>query len=221
MLNTRRTRACLAGATGLIGLPVVMLPGPGIASPPATTKADHPLTRVQPPALPGLEIGVSDGRTTARTGDQLTYLVQVRDSGASGARRLKITQTLPPGTEFLSASRPGTVADGQVTWYAGVAAGGADAFRVTVQVTRTPARLVRLAAVACVARPDSRRPVICAAHLDRLPASSAGAAAAATQPPPASGPALRYLIGGSGMLAAGVLAAIAGRHVRRRRRLPA
>jgi len=49
--------------------------------------------------------------------------------------RLKITQTLPAGLKFLSASGHGVVAGGKVAWSAGLPAGRTETFRVVTQVT--------------------------------------------------------------------------------------
>ena len=130
-----------------------------------------------PPRIPGLTISVTDGRAAATAGDRLTYTVSVRDTGIAAAPHLKITQTLSPGLEFLSASGNGVATAGQVAWHASLPAGGTQTFRVTALVTQTPARELRLAAVACVVLPDGSPPVVCAAHLDQLPAAAAEPAA--------------------------------------------
>ena len=163
-----------------------------------------------------LTISVSDGRTAANPGDQLTYLVSVRDAGTVSARHLKITQTLSPGLDFLSASPHGTAADGQVTWPAAIPAGGTKTFRVVARVTRTPARLLRLAAVACASAEGSAKPIVCAAHLDRLPAAAAAPASRAAGTSDLVP--LGYAAAALAVLAVAVLAVIARRRVRLRRR---
>ena len=166
--------------------------------------------------MPSLTIGVSDGRTAVKAGDQLTYVVSVRDGGTRSAPHLKITQTLSAGLEFLSASPRGTAANGQVAWYAGIRAGGTQTFRVVARVTRPPARELRLAAVACAAADGSSRPIVCAAHLDRLPAAAAAPASQGARPSPLVW--LAYAMAVLVVLAAGVLAVIAFRRLRLRRR---
>jgi uncharacterized repeat protein (TIGR01451 family) len=160
-------------AVGLIALPLAVSAGHGA----------RPVT-----AVPGLTISVSDGQTTASTGEKLTYLVSIRDAGAAAVPHLKITQTMPPGVTFLSASRHGVATGGMVAWYATIPAGGTETFSVTARVTQTPARELRLAAVACATPQGSTRPLICAAHLDRLPAAAAAAAGAGSSAPQAAGP---------------------------------
>jgi hypothetical protein len=144
----------------------------------------------------------------------------VRDTGIAAAPHLKITQTLSPGLEFLSASGHGVATIGQVAWHASLPAGGTRTFRLTALVTRTPAEELRLSAVACVAVPGGGRPIVCAAHLDQLPAAAAAAesAAAAARPGSSSGHLPVYAAGGLAVLAAGLLTAIAGRRMRPKRR---
>jgi uncharacterized repeat protein (TIGR01451 family) len=171
----------------------------------------RPAASAKSPAVPGLSISVSDGHIAAKTGDRLAYTVSVRDSGTAAAPHLKITQTLSAGLVFLSASRHGVATAGQVAWDATIPAGGTETFNVVARVAQTPARLLRLAAVACAAPAGSSRPIVCASHLDRLPVA---AAAPATR---AGGFLLPYAAAGLGALAVGVLAVIAGQRVRLRR----
>jgi hypothetical protein len=107
-------------------------------------------------------------------------VVSIKDIGTLGAPHLKITQTLPAGLNFVSASRHGVAADGKVTWLTGLAPGGSQTFTLVTQLTRIPARLLRLAAVACAADQGSASPIVCAAHLDRLPAVAPSPAAKAS-----------------------------------------
>ena len=109
----------------------------------------HPAARVRPPAGPALTISVSDGRTAANPGDQLTYVITVRNGGRARAPHLQVTQTLSAGLDFLSSTPRAKAERRQVTWPATIEAGGTQTFRVVARVTRTPARARRLAAVAC------------------------------------------------------------------------
>ncbi len=206
--DAMNARGSVALAAGLIAVPAAAATGHPAAS--RTAPA------VPSPRSPGLSISVTDGRAAATAGDRLTYTVSVRDSGIAAAPQLKITQTLSPGLEFVSASGNGVAAAGQVAWHASLPAGGTRTFQVTAQVTQTPARELRLAAVACVTQPGSSRPVICASHLDRLPAAAAAAAG------PAAGSSrsnlITYAAAGLAVLVAGLLTVIAGRRIRLRRR---
>ena len=190
-------------------------------SPTAKAKAASPTAAAHLPRVPGLRISIGDGRTTVQAGDRITYTVLVQNSGARRSPPLKITQTLPPGLRFVAASRHGAAKAGSVTWYADLPAGGKDTFSLQAQVTRPAAQQSRLAAVACAALAGSRTPIVCAAHLDRLPGAPAAApgrrAAAATT----SSPLPSYAIGVLAVLAAAVLVIFAGLRVRvgvRRRR---
>jgi uncharacterized repeat protein (TIGR01451 family) len=221
-LGKTHVSAVMAG--GLIAMPfAAVLPGHSVSAASASASASGRPSASRPAsgatasarAVPGLSISVTDGRAAVKPGEQLTYLVSVKDIGTRSAPHLKITQTLPVGLKFLSASSHGVAANGQVAWLTGIPAGGAANFSVVTQVTRTPAQLLRLAAVACAAPQGSARPIVCAAHLDRLPA------AAAKPAPKASGPLGRdlpaYAGGALGVLAVGALMMIVGRRVGRRR----
>jgi uncharacterized repeat protein (TIGR01451 family) len=213
MKISRRTRPATAAlAVGLVAVPVVLA-----VSHPATSPAASVAPVVRVPALT-VSISISDGHVAARAGDELTYTVSVRDSGAKAVPHLTVTQTLPAELEFLSASDHGVAARGQVSWPASLPAGGTRTFRVVTRVARTPATLLRLAAVACARLPGSSRPLVCAAHLDRLPAAAAEPAS-----PPArfAGNTLAYTVAGLAVLALGLLTAIALRRRGRARRQPA
>jgi uncharacterized repeat protein (TIGR01451 family) len=207
--------ATAALAVGLIGMPAAMaLTHPATSHP----KPTHTLSAARASRTPGLAISISDGRVTARAGDKLTYTVSVRNSGTVAVRRLKVTQTLSPGLEFLSASDRGAAASGDVSWTASLPVGGRRTFVDVTRVTRTPPALLSLAAVACVMLPGSSRPLVCAAHLDRLPQ---GAAASTSRSGHSIGSVATYIAAGLAVLAVGLLAAIVARRRARLRRQPA
>jgi uncharacterized repeat protein (TIGR01451 family) len=206
--HAMNTHASAALAAGLIAIPVAAATGHPVASRTASP--------VPSPRTPGLTISVTDGRAAATAGNRLTYTVSVRDTGIAAAPDLKITQTLSPGLEFLSASGKGVATAGRVAWHASLPAGGTQTFRVTALVTRTPARELRLAAVACVALPGGSRPTVCAAHLDQLPAAAVAGPAAGSGSSRSN--LTVYAAAGLAVLAAGLLTVIAGRRIRLRRR---
>ena len=217
-----KTHVSAITAAGLIAMPIAVLPGHSAPAPSTSATARvsaSPSPRVTTaisPAVPRLSISVTDGQTAVKPGDQLTYLVSVQNGGTGNAPHLTITQTLPPGLKFVSASGHGAAAGGQVSWSAGLPAGGSQTFRMVTRVTPTPARTLRLAVVACAAAQGSSRPIVCAAHLDRLPAAATLSARRASG---SSGiPPLGYAGAALGVLALGVLAVLAGRRVRLRRR---
>jgi uncharacterized repeat protein (TIGR01451 family) len=216
--RARSTRTSVALVAGLIATLFAPFSGPGVtaaATASASAGTPRPAPSVPSPTVPGLSITVSDGQTAAKAGDRLTYVVNVRDAGPAAAPHLKITQSLSAGLEFLSASPHGVATAGQVAWPASIPAGRSETFNVVARVTRTPAQLLRLAAVACAAPEGSQRPIVCAAHLDRL---SAAVTAATPRPGgPASGSLLRYIAAGLAALAVLVAGVIAGRRVRLRR----
>lgn len=197
--RTAPAQATAALAIGLIAIPAAMAASHPMAS--------HKPQAARPARTPGLTVSVTDGRIAVRAGDELTYTVTVRDTGTVAAPRLKVTQTMPPGLEFLSASAHGAVAGGQVAWSAGLPVGGTRTFHVVTRVTETPATLLRLAAVACVTLPDSKNPIVCAAHLDRLPA----AAETASRSGHSGLPWPAYAAAGLGALALGLLTTIVAR----------
>lgn len=161
-------------------------------------------------ATPKLSISVDNGRTAAKEGDRLTYTVAVRNIGTTDARKLHLTQSMPPGLRFVSADGHGSVRDGQVVWTADVPAGKDVTFHTTAQVQATPEDLLRLATVACAAAGSEGKPIVCAAHSDQLPAGAAAAEAARREASPLAGR-LWYVPAGVGLLILTVLGVRAGR----------
>jgi uncharacterized repeat protein (TIGR01451 family) len=153
-----QARATAVLAIGLIAFPAAM----------AAARDAGP----RPARAPALAISVSDGQVAARPGQTLRYTAILRNTGTAAAARLVVTQTLSAGLDVTRASGNGVVKAGQVAWSTAVPAQATRTFQVTARVTRPPARMLRLAAVACVALPGGRQPIVCAAHLDRLPAAT-------------------------------------------------
>ena len=221
---TRRfsTAAVLLAITVLCG--GILAPSlAGAATVTGKPRTSHPSPRTitskiaSLPAVSGLSIAITDGRTRVSQGERVTYVVRVGDSGAVGLGHLKITLTLPAALTVLSASREGRAGAGQVTWHAGLRAGQSLRYAVTARVGKAPAGQVRLAAVACAVG-AAGKPVVCAAHLDRLPAAAAAGAAAA-HPRPRTNPGSPLVYAAAGLLVLIVIgvALTAGR-VRARRR---
>jgi uncharacterized repeat protein (TIGR01451 family) len=212
--RTTPAQATAALAVGLIAMPAAM----AVSHPTAVhPKPPRAASAGRASRAPGLTISISDGHVAARAGDELTYAVSVRNSGAVAVQRLKVTQTLSTGLQFLSASDSGVAASGDVSWTASLPVGGKRTFVDVARVTRTPSTLLSLAAIACVTLPGGSRPVVCAAHLDRLPA----AAAVASRSGHSAGNGLAYTAGGLAVLALGLLTAIVARRRGRLRRQPA
>jgi uncharacterized repeat protein (TIGR01451 family) len=213
--RTTPARATAALAVGLIAMPAAMAASHPAASRP---KPAHTASAARASRGPGLTISISDGHAAARAGDKLTYTVSVRNSGTVAVRRLKVTQTLATGMKFLSASDHGVAAGGHVSWTASLPVGGKRTFADVTRVTATPPTLLRLAAVACVTLSGSSSPIVCAAHLDRLPAVTAAPAARSGH---SVGNVLTYTAAGLAVLALGLLTAIVARRRGRPRRQPA
>jgi uncharacterized repeat protein (TIGR01451 family) len=213
--RTTPTQATAALAVGLIAMPAVMAASHPAASHPVSS---HTASAARASRVPELTVSISDGHVAVRAGDELTYTVSLRNSGTVAVPHLKVTQTLSTGLKFLSASDHGVAANGHVSWSAGLPVDGKRTFQVVTRVTRTPATLLRLAAVACVALPGSSSPIVCAAHLDRLPAA---AAAPASRSGHSTGGVLTYTTGGLVVLVLGLLTAIIARRRGRLRRQPA
>jgi uncharacterized repeat protein (TIGR01451 family) len=208
-------QATAALAVGLIAMPAAMAASHPAASDPKPT---HTASAARASRTPGLTISISDGHVTARAGDKLTYTVSVRNSGAVAVRRLKVTQTLSSGLKFLSASDHGVATSGDVSWTASLPVGGKRTFVDVTRLTSTPTTLLRLAAVACVTLPGSSSPIVCAAHLDRLPAAAAGSTSRSGH---SIGNGLTYTAAGLAALAVALLTAIVARRRGRLRRQPA
>ena len=211
--RTTPAQATAALAVGLIALPAMAVSHPAASHqkpPPTASPARASRT-------PGLTISIRDGHVAARAGDELTYAVSVRNSGAVAVPRLKVTQTLSAGLKFVSASDRGVAARGDVSWTAGLPVGGKRTFVDIARVTKTPPTLLSLAAVACVTLPGASRPLVCAAHLDRLPA----AAGSASRSPHPVGHVPVYTAAGLAVLVVGLLTAIVARRRGRMRRQPA
>ena len=180
-------------------------------------KAASPTAPARLPRVPGLRISIGDGRTTAQVGDRLTYTVLVQNSGARKSPPLKITQTLPPGLRFVSASSHGIAKAGSVTWHADLPAGGKDTFSLQAQVTQHGRPAV--AAGRCCLRGPGRQPY--ANRLRRPPGPAARRSGRRLGPPgrrPATSTLPSYAAGILAVLAAAVLVIVAGLRVRVRRR---
>ena len=100
-------------------------------------------------AYPGMEIDRTVNITpfgTAVEGETLTYSVKVSNKSnnrgylrlmkqASDYKGLTVTETVPAGTEFVSATEGGKLENGRITWTVDVAAGETKDLRYTVKVT--------------------------------------------------------------------------------------
>ncbi|MBX9852017.1 MAG: DUF11 domain-containing protein [Cytophagaceae bacterium] len=96
-------------------------------------------------------------KTFAYPGDTITYTISYRNYSKQGATGVTITDNLPAGTSFVSASNGGTAAGSTVTWnignVPGFVTGGLAATQgsVTLRVKVDPAASGRLCNVATIA----------------------------------------------------------------------
>ncbi len=74
--------------------------------------------------------------TTAQPGEQVTFTLHYTNLGLSPAGNVKLTDTLPPNANFVSASNGGVLANGTVTWNLGQLPkqNGDNTVSVTVQI---------------------------------------------------------------------------------------
>src|SRR5207248_206985 len=79
-----------------------------------------------------------DGVTTATPGQTLTYTVTAQNLGEAATTGVVITDALPSGVAFVSASGGGTFANGIVTWNVGTLATGATLTRTLVLTVNNP-----------------------------------------------------------------------------------
>jgi uncharacterized repeat protein (TIGR01451 family) len=105
-----------------------------------------------------LAISKSDSDDPAAAGNDLTYTLDVVNSGPSDATGVVVTDPLPAGTSFVSADNGGSEAGGVVTWNVGpLPNGGSTALHMTVHVD--PSRVAPLSNTASVSSgstdPDS------------------------------------------------------------------
>ncbi|MDN3358961.1 hypothetical protein [Actinomadura sp. DC4] len=122
----------------------------------------------KPKGPPALRIGIDNGHTSVRTGDRLTYVTKVTNTGTTKTPDLLLTQTLVPGLKLITSAPKGELSGDRITWNRALATGRTDRFSVTVEVGRLAQRTQRLAAVVCASAKTDKRPIVCASHLDVL-----------------------------------------------------
>ena len=105
---------------------------------PSTTDDDDP-TVVPLDAAPDIAVAKDDGVTEVRPGDTITYTVTVSNVGNQDATGVVLTDPVPSGTAFVSASDGGTESGGTVTWPAFDLAAGDSAQRTLVVQVNDPA----------------------------------------------------------------------------------
>jgi uncharacterized repeat protein (TIGR01451 family) len=91
-------------------------------------------TTIQCPE-PTFTISKTDGRTTVLPGESLTYQITVTNTSAYAAMNFQVTDALPSGVTFVTASDSGTLYGSTVKWtIASLAAGASKTLLVIVTV---------------------------------------------------------------------------------------
>ena len=182
--SPRAAAAGLSPPVGASAKPTVATSAPTRATAPAGAGQNSP----------ALSIDVSDGTTTAKPGDVLSYTVNIRNIGSASAPALEVALILPPAFKLLSASGDGAQDAGQIKWRVSLQAGRSGAFRVVGRVGRTPGQLLRLDAIACATTEKGVKPIVCAAASNELPAGAAAAAHARLAAAPSANHLIRYVL---------------------------
>jgi uncharacterized repeat protein (TIGR01451 family) len=86
------------------------------------------------PASADLSITNSDDPDPVTAGTDLTYTLTGHTAGPGNALGVSVSDTLPTGTSFVSASNGGTFSNGTVTWNVGTIAAGAQDTRLTLVI---------------------------------------------------------------------------------------
>ena len=107
-----------------------------------TTSFDPDLTNNRAPATTTVDaradvITTKTGPATALVAHDITYTISVRNTGPSAAANVVVTDTLPVGLTFVTASAGATPTGNLVTWpsISSLAAGASASFTVTVRAT--------------------------------------------------------------------------------------
>ncbi len=100
-----------------------------------TTGPDDDPTVVPLDAAPDIAVTKDDGITEVRPGGALSYTITVSNLGNQGATGVVLSDPIPAGTSFVSASDGGAESGGTVTWPAFSLAAGASVTRtLNIQV---------------------------------------------------------------------------------------
>ena len=72
-----------------------------------------------------MRVTKTDAPDPVVAGANITYTIAVQNTGTGGLTGVVLTDAIPANTTFVSASAPGTLAAGTVTWNIGNLAAGA------------------------------------------------------------------------------------------------
>lgn len=101
-----------------------------------------------PPTMADISV-TKRALVAARASASLSYQLTVANSGPATAENVVLTDTLPPGATFVSATRGGTVAGNVVTWpaIASLASGASEVYALVITPPATGGAVVNVAAV--------------------------------------------------------------------------
>ncbi|WP_180326556.1 isopeptide-forming domain-containing fimbrial protein [Raoultibacter phocaeensis] len=156
------TRTVMARVTGTAGTTIansVTVTDPADPDNPVTPPVDPPIEVVPGADAPDVHIAKTASADTALTGSQLTYAIFVSNSGAADATGVAVTDQLPAGTLFMSASDGGTYRNGVCAWTVDVPAGQTKQLNLTVKVQAKTGTLVNMATSVHAGKADVSEPV--------------------------------------------------------------
>lgn len=98
---------------------------------------------IAPAPPPPLIVSMTAAPQPVMTGAVLTYQISITNPSDTAATNVVVTDALPAGTSFVSATGGGTASDTAVQWNLGtVPPGGSIAFVLTVRVTAMPGAVI-------------------------------------------------------------------------------
>ncbi|MFE9426848.1 hypothetical protein ACFYNO_28235 [Kitasatospora sp. NPDC006697] len=178
---SRRLLAAAALGIALAGLPLAAPPAAPLAQAADGSAAPQPPA----PAAPHLAIAIDDGRASAVPGDRVTWKLTVRDLGSEPVTDLRIEQRLPDGAK-PAGSADAVLRDGNPVWeHITVGPGAPTTLSSTADLGPTGPETLRSSSSACAFAGDSTTPLVCASHLDLLPAGRRALAVAGHDERPA------------------------------------
>lgn len=142
------TRTVMARVTGDVGATIengVTVTDPADPDNPVNPPVNPPIEVVPGSDKPDVHIAKTSSADTAITGSQLTYALFVSNSGSADAKNVVVTDQLPAGTLFISASNGGTYRNGVALWTVDVPAGQTKQINLTVKVQSKTGTLVNMA----------------------------------------------------------------------------
>ena len=165
--------------------------------------------------MAAMAISVSDGVTSATSGDRLTYTISLRNDGAAGSGALDVRFEPPSGVDMTAVDHEGTRKDGVATWALDVPAGATMTLTVAANVGAPPAGANGLAGIACIVHNGT--PSLCATDMNQIPGRS-DINAVVDPPAPAPTDTSVPWLAGAGALAMVALFGVGGVLLIRRRR---